>query len=107
MKLEILNLGSNLCIIIIAALEGKKLMTTRSKTGSLTPKIYTDSVTITTNASKVSSKNTEELLLMNKDGEITRVTTRRSVTTNSLASQSLYFKLGECVEILVGCLNQT
>ena len=70
-------------------------MTTRSKTGSLTPKVFTDSVTLTTNSSKSVSKHTEEVMLMNKDGEITRISNKRTSVTSTLSQQNMPFKLGK------------
>ncbi|GFN96955.1 nucleosome-remodeling factor subunit bptf-like [Plakobranchus ocellatus] len=70
-------------------------MVTRSRTGSLTPKLFTDSVTLTTSSSsmKTSGKSSEETLSVNKDGEVTH--TRRKVSVAStLTQQSIYFKLG-------------
>lgn len=68
---------------------------TRSKTGSLTPKMFTDSVTSTTQSLKASvraaSSSSDEVLVINKDGDITRVT--RSKTSLNV-TQSQYFKLG-------------
>lgn len=75
-------------------------MITRSKTGSLTPKLFSDSVvgtTIKTTTSNVKSLNTssaDEVLIINKDGEITRIARSKLVSTSSIFSQQTYFKLG-------------
>ena len=68
-------------------------MITRSKTGSLTPKLFTDSVTLTSSSVKASGKGSEETISISKDGEV--VHTKRKVSVaSSLAQQSIYFKLG-------------
>ncbi|OWF46473.1 nucleosome-remodeling factor subunit NURF301-like isoform X2 [Mizuhopecten yessoensis] len=78
-----------------ALAEARKIVT-RSKTGSLTPKQFTDSITGTTSVktlSKLSSSSSDDLLVINKDGDITRVTRSKSATVTSLQ----HFKLGmEC-----------
>ncbi|XP_033751700.1 nucleosome-remodeling factor subunit BPTF-like [Pecten maximus] len=77
-----------------ALAEARKIVT-RSKTGSLTPKQFTDSITGTTSVktlSKLSSSSSDDLLVINKDGDITRVTRSKSATVNALQHQ--HFKLG-------------
>lgn len=80
-------------------------MITRSKTGSLTPKLFSDSVmgtTIKTTTSNVKSLNTnssDEVLVINKDGEITRVARSKLTSTTSIFSQQQYFKLGKAHSI--------
>ncbi|KAH9489881.1 hypothetical protein Btru_044487 [Bulinus truncatus] len=76
-----------------SAMETRKMLT-RSKTGSLTPKLFTDSITMTTTSMKSTGKSTEEVLVVNKDGELTRMTRGKISVTSSLVQQSLYFKLG-------------
>ncbi|XP_069124363.1 nucleosome-remodeling factor subunit BPTF-like isoform X2 [Argopecten irradians] len=80
-----------------ALAEARKIVT-RSKTGSLTPKQFTDSITGTTSVktlSKLSSSSSDDLLVINKDGDITRVTRSKSSTVSALQHQ--HFKLGmEC-----------
>lgn len=70
-------------------------MLTRSKTGSLTPKLFTDSITMTTTSMKATGKSSEDILVLNKDGEISRVNRSKISVTSSLVQQSLYFKLGK------------
>uniref|UniRef100_A0A0L8FKB1 Uncharacterized protein n=2 Tax=Octopus bimaculoides TaxID=37653 RepID=A0A0L8FKB1_OCTBM len=63
---------------------------TRSKTGSLTPKQFNDS--ITSGSLKISrTPNSDDVLLINKEGEVTRVTRSKSSAVNSCSG---YFKLG-------------
>ncbi|XP_060074835.1 nucleosome-remodeling factor subunit NURF301-like [Ylistrum balloti] len=80
-----------------ALAEARKIVT-RSKTGSLTPKQFTDSITGTTSVktlSKLSSSSSDDLLVINKDGDITRVTRSKSASVSALQQQ--HFKLGmEC-----------
>ncbi|XP_059156808.1 nucleosome-remodeling factor subunit BPTF-like isoform X2 [Physella acuta] len=76
-----------------AGLESRKMLT-RSKTGSLTPKLFTDSITMTTTSMKATGKSSEDILVLNKDGEISRVNRSKISVTSSLVQQSLYFKLG-------------
>ncbi|XP_067672997.1 nucleosome-remodeling factor subunit BPTF-like [Haliotis asinina] len=77
-----------------SALETRKILT-RSKTGSLTPKQFTDSVTSTTSSFKSSGKSSaDDVLVINKDGEITRVTRSKSSIMASSATVSQYFRLG-------------
>ncbi|KAL4240135.1 hypothetical protein ACF0H5_000929 [Mactra antiquata] len=79
---------------------GGRTMITRSKTGSLTPKLFSDSVmgtTIKTNTSNVrtvNSSSSDEVLIINKDGEITRIARSKLSSTSSIFSQQQYFKLG-------------
>ncbi|GFR88529.1 nucleosome-remodeling factor subunit BPTF-like, partial [Elysia marginata] len=78
--------------VTASSAESRK-MVTRSKTGSLTPKLFTDSVTLTSTSVKASGKSSEESISIGKDGEV--VHTRRKVSVaSSLAQQSIYFKLG-------------
>lgn len=63
---------------------------TRSKTGSLTPKQFTDSITSSsTKGNRL--PNSEDVVLVNKEGELTRVTRSKSSSTNT---SSGYFRLG-------------
>ena len=68
---------------------------TRSKTGSLTPRQFTDSITVKSGSLKtaLSKLADETVLVINKEGDITRVT--RSMTKTNFSQQSAYFKLGE------------
>lgn len=75
-------------------------MLTRSKTGSLTPKLFTDSITMTTTSMKTTGKSTEEVVVVNKDGEVTKMSRGKISVTSSLAQQSLYFKLGTVVFLI-------
>ncbi|RUS79321.1 hypothetical protein EGW08_012906 [Elysia chlorotica] len=78
--------------VTTSSVESRKMIT-RSKTGSLTPKLFTDSVTLTSSSVKTSGKGSEETITINKDGEV--VHTKRKVSvSSSLAQQSIYFKLG-------------
>ncbi|XP_005095843.3 nucleosome-remodeling factor subunit NURF301 [Aplysia californica] len=77
----------------VNATESRKMLT-RSKTGSLTPKLFTDSITMTTSSLKTSGKSSEDVLVMNKDGEVTRVSRGKVSLASSLAHQSVFFKLG-------------
>ncbi|XP_071108199.1 nucleosome-remodeling factor subunit BPTF-like [Haliotis cracherodii] len=78
----------------VSALETRKILT-RSKTGSLTPKQFTDSVTSTTSSFKSSGKTSaDDVLVINRDGEITRVTRSKSSIMASSATVSQYFRLG-------------
>ncbi|KAK3089173.1 hypothetical protein FSP39_001446 [Pinctada imbricata] len=65
------------------------------KQDPLTPKQFTDSVTATTGslkmASRLSSASSDDVLVINKDGDITRVTRSRSAM---MSTQSQFFKLG-------------
>lgn len=64
---------------------------TRSKTGSLTPKQFTDSITSSsTKGNRL--PNSEDVVLVNKEGELTRVTRSKSSSTNT---SSGYFRLGK------------
>lgn len=80
-----------------------RTMITRSKTGSLTPKLFSDSVmgttikTTTSNVKTMSTANSEEVLIINKDGEITRIARSKLATTSSIFSQQIYFKLGSII----------
>lgn len=65
---------------------------TRSKTGSLTPKQFTDSVTSTT--ASVKTRSSDDVLVINKDGDITRVTRSKSAL---MMQQSVYYKLGKMI----------
>ncbi|CAL1541774.1 unnamed protein product, partial [Lymnaea stagnalis] len=76
-----------------SAIESRKMLT-RSKTGSLTPKLFTDSITMTTTSMKATGKSSEEVLVLNKDGELTRVNRGKITVASSRVQQSLYFKLG-------------
>ncbi|XP_052262825.1 nucleosome-remodeling factor subunit BPTF-like isoform X2 [Dreissena polymorpha] len=79
---------------------GGRMMITRSKTGSLTPKLFSDSImgtslkTTTSNVKSLSTNSSEEVLIINKDGEITRVARSKLQTTASIFTQQQYFKLG-------------
>ncbi|XP_050394423.2 nucleosome-remodeling factor subunit BPTF [Patella vulgata] len=77
-----------------ASLFESRKMLTRSKTGSLTPKQFTDSITSTTTSVKSAHKSSsDDVLVINKDGEITRIS--RNKTTSAVAvTQSEYFRLG-------------
>ncbi|KAL3875950.1 hypothetical protein ACJMK2_033849 [Sinanodonta woodiana] len=73
---------------------------TRSKTGSLTPKLFTDSVTgttmvKTTSIKSLSSSSSDDLLVINKDGEITRVTRSKSLSSVTATQQQMFFRLGQ------------
>ncbi|KAK3598854.1 hypothetical protein CHS0354_008596 [Potamilus streckersoni] len=73
---------------------------TRSKTGSLTPKLFTDSVTgttmvKTTSIRSLSSSSSDDLLVINKDGEITRVTRSKSSSSVTATQQQMLFRLGQ------------
>ena len=74
-------------------------MVTRSKTGSLTPKLFSDSVMGTTNIKtsglKSTSSTTDEVLVINKDGEITKITRSKTSASSSVFQQQQYFKLGK------------
>ncbi|KAL5018856.1 hypothetical protein ScPMuIL_004578 [Solemya velum] len=76
---------------------GNRRIVTRSKTGSLTPKQFTDSITTTSGTIKTTSKTTsssgEDMLVINKDGEITRVSRSKAPLT-IVSQQQQYFKLG-------------
>ncbi|XP_074647332.1 nucleosome-remodeling factor subunit BPTF-like [Tubulanus polymorphus] len=89
---------------------------TRSKTGSLTPKQFVDSIVSTTASVKMTSYSSnvvnsmagnpdDAVLVINKDGKIVRVDTRRgksllntvtstTTTTTTQSTQSIVFKLG-------------
>ena len=67
-------------------------MITRSKTGSLTPKAFTDSVTTTTATKTISKSATDDMLVINKDGDITRITRSKSSIWSLQSHQ--YYKLG-------------
>ncbi|XP_053392915.1 nucleosome-remodeling factor subunit BPTF-like [Mercenaria mercenaria] len=77
-----------------------RTMITRSKTGSLTPKLFSDSVmgttikTTTSNVKSLNTSSTDEVLIINKDGEITRIARSKLASTSSIFSQQQYFKLG-------------
>jgi len=74
-------------------------MITRSKTGSLTPKLFSDSVMGTslksTNIKSLNTSSSDEVLIINKDGEITRVARSKLTSTTSIFTQQQYFKLGK------------
>ncbi|VDI43251.1 nucleosome-remodeling factor subunit BPTF [Mytilus galloprovincialis] len=78
----------------VTSSESRKIIT-RSKTGSLTPKTFTDSVTSTTTSKSISKSGSDDLLVINKDGDITRITRSKSSVWSLQSHQ--YFKLGmEC-----------
>lgn len=72
--------------------EGRRIVT-RSKTGSLTPKQFADSITIALTTAKTTSKDEG---IMSRDGDGVRLTRSRTAMSASafLLSQSIYFKLG-------------
>ncbi|XP_022313989.2 nucleosome-remodeling factor subunit BPTF-like isoform X2 [Crassostrea virginica] len=73
---------------VVSSSDARRIVT-RSKTGSLTPKQFTDSVTSTT--ASVKTRSSDDVLVINKDGDITRVTRSKSAL---MMQQSVYFKLG-------------
>ena len=84
---------------VTALAQAERRIVTRSKTGSLAPKQFPDSVTVTSGSLKTAlAKSIEEnstLKITNKDSDITYFT--RSKVSNSVLSQrSVYFKLGKC-----------
>ena len=81
-------------MLYLQIVDSRKMMITRSKTGSLTPKTFTDSVTATTASKSVSKSScSEDLLVINKDGDITRITRSKSSIWSLQSHQ--YFKLGK------------
>ncbi|XP_025083493.1 nucleosome-remodeling factor subunit BPTF-like isoform X4 [Pomacea canaliculata] len=76
-----------------SGIETRRILT-RSKTGSLTPKQFTDSITTTTSSLKMSGKSSaDDVLVINKDGEISRITRSKTLSSSSIAV-SQYFRLG-------------
>ncbi|XP_061191322.1 nucleosome-remodeling factor subunit BPTF-like isoform X2 [Saccostrea echinata] len=73
---------------VVSSSDARRIVT-RSKTGSLTPKQFTDSVTSTT--ATIKNRSSDDVLVINKDGDITRVTRSKSAL---MTHQSVYFKLG-------------
>lgn len=73
---------------VVSSSDARRIVT-RSKTGSLTPKQFTDSVTSTT--ASVKTRSSDDVLVINKDGDITRVTRSKSAL---MMQQSVYYKLG-------------
>ncbi|XP_056018158.1 nucleosome-remodeling factor subunit BPTF-like isoform X3 [Ostrea edulis] len=73
---------------VVSSSDARRIVT-RSKTGSLTPKQFTDSVTSTT--ASIKTRSSDDVLVINKDGDITRVTRSKSAL---MTQQSVYFKLG-------------
>ncbi|XP_013407675.1 nucleosome-remodeling factor subunit BPTF [Lingula anatina] len=79
-----------------ASAESRK-MVTRSRTGSLTPKQFTDSITSTTASVKMTSvrslqqSNEDSVLVINKDGQISKVGKSQS---SVVQQQNVLFKLG-------------
>lgn len=53
---------------------------------------------MTTTSVKASGKSSEEVLVLNKDGEITRVNRGAISVASSLVQQSVYFKLGRLLQ---------
>lgn len=77
-----------------SGIETRRILT-RSKTGSLTPKQFTDSITTTTSSLKMSGKSSaDDVLVINKDGEISRITRSKTLSSSSIAV-SQYFRLGK------------
>ena len=101
----------------VAGLMGRK-MVTRSRTGSLTPKLFADSIVSTTASVKMTSKANllamnqstiptslgssaadESVIVVNKNGDISRVTKSKSQSSSPAVStssgkQEIIFKLG-------------
>ena len=77
---------------ITGNLEVRK-MVTRSKTGSLTPKQFTDSVTMTTSSVKT-TKTDDNAVIFSKDGNLTRIEKSNTETVSVTQQVTRYFKLG-------------
>ena len=77
---------------IAGNLEVRK-MVTRSKTGSLTPKQFTDSVTMTTSSVKT-TKTDDNAVIFSKDGNLTRIEKSNTETVSVTQQVTRYFKLG-------------
>lgn len=85
-------------------MESNRRIVTRSKTGSLTPKQFMDSVatgaSLKTSLAKISSSSSmEDVVVVSKEGELTRFTRSRAAASAmgvSVEKHSLYFKLGMC-----------
>ena len=76
----------------------RRHMTTRSKTGSLTPKLFADSVTVVTTPSLRTACNVASGEETNSlEEETGRLVARSKTTPQSLLQQSQYFKLGQCL----------
>ncbi|CAC5424118.1 BPTF [Mytilus coruscus] len=89
-----LSQSINNALTSVTSSESRKIIT-RSKTGSLTPKTFTDSVTSTTTSKSISKSGSDDLLVINKEGDITRITRSKSSVWSLQSHQ--YFKLGmEC-----------
>ena len=97
------------CLLIIT--ESNRRIVTRSKTGSLAPRQFMDSIatgaSLKTSLAKISSSSssssTEDVVVVNKEGEMTRVTRSKAAASAmgvSVEKHSLYFKLGECSLVL-------
>ena len=82
----------------VAQALAERRIVTRSKTGSLTPKQFTDSVTVTSGSLKTAlAKSIEvnnQVKIQNKDGDIIHFT-RSKVSDSVLSQRSVYFKLGK------------
>ena len=88
------GLAINLICNYLSGLETRRILT-RSKTGSLTPKQFTDSITSTTTSVKMASKSSaDDVLFINKDGEISRIT-RSKTTASASLSTSQFYRLGQ------------
>ena len=87
----------------VAQALAERRIVTRSKTGSLTPKQFTDSVTVTSGSLKTALAKSIEVnnsvKIQNKDGDIVHFT-RSKVSDSVLSQRSVYFKLGKYTEIL-------
>lgn len=104
LKAKYMSLSINIYLILSSAIENRRIVT-RSKTGSLTPKQFADSITTTTGSLKSlvkSSSSDDTLLVISKDGDITRVTRNKAATISSseMIVKSSVFKLGEECRIL-------
>ena len=84
---------SSCLTFLLSCIADKGKYVTRSKTGSLTPKLFTDSVTSTSSSIVKSSRSNDDMLVINKDGDITRIM-KAKTQTSSLLHLSTYFKLG-------------
>ena len=82
----------------VAQALAERRIVTRSKTGSLTPKQFTDSVTVTSGSLKTALAKSIEVnnsvKIQNKDGDIVHFT-RSKVSDSVLSQRSVYFKLGK------------
>ena len=87
----------------VAQALAERRIVTRSKTGSLTPKQFTDSVTVTSGSLKTALAKSIEVnnsvKIQSKDGDIVHFT-RSKVSDSVLSQRSVYFKLGKYTEIL-------